>query len=140
MIYRDIKKYKYELMDDFTIQVPIKDSPFKASYFNLTKEGILTIKLGYKWDGVSGPTWDSDNTMIGGLVHDCLYQCIRCEFLAESAKEVVDDTFYDILISCGMSKFRAGYYYRAVDVFGASSCIAGDTKSPKFKEIDCELG
>ena len=140
MIYRDIKKYKYELTADFSFQIPILDSPFITEYFSITKEGLLTIKFGYKWDGVSGPTWDSKNTMMGGLVHDCLYQCIRHGFLTESHKEVSDEILYNILIACGMSKFRAGYYYKAVDYFGASSCVLGDNKAPSFKEVTCDFG
>ena len=53
--YRKLKKYKYQLKQDYRIQtevVPVEvvDTP----YLNLSPTGKLTIYEGYAWDGPSG--------------------------------------------------------------------------------------
>ena len=69
------KGYKYQLVEKYTLEVPINpdsDIASPSGYIQLTVEGALTIEKGYAWDGPSGPTFDSLNFMRDSLVHDVL--------------------------------------------------------------------
>ena len=82
---------------------------------------ILSIKAGYAWDGVSGPTVDSKATMYPGLVHDALYQLIRLGILHQGSRKEADKLFRRLLKEDGMTFFRRWYFYRAVRWLGASA-------------------
>ncbi|HGF5283826.1 TPA: hypothetical protein ACF376_003024, partial [Vibrio parahaemolyticus] len=58
--------------------------PFESSYLSLSEQGLLTIKKGYSWDGVSGPAIDTRNLILVSLVHDELYQFMREELPPQS--------------------------------------------------------
>lgn len=134
MKYQKIKKYKYRVKEFEILQIDIYGYNIEHEFFELNSKGILTIYPGYLWDGVSGPAIDTKNTRLAGLVHDVLYQMIRLELILPSDKEIADKILRKILLSKGMSKFRAWYYYQAVDKFGKYSCIPGDTKEPEVLE------
>lgn len=135
MFYTKIRNYKYRLSADYVIETALRHMPFEAEFIQLTEEGIFTVRKGYLWDGVSGPTWDSGNTMIAGLIHDALYQAIRQRLLPRHMKNTVDYLFYMELIAGGMNKFRANYYHVAVKTFGHLSCKPGDIKAPKVRFV-----
>ena len=97
----------------------MKAFTFDHEYFSL-KDGIITIHKGYAWDGVSGPTIDTKNTFIAGIVHDALYQAMRVQILPQSQKKVADKIFQRLLRKNGMSWFRAKYFYLGVKWFGKS--------------------
>ena len=76
MEYR--KGYKYQLAELFEIDTPITPSRSLTNEFIvLLPSGKLTISKGYAWDGPSGPTWDTDNSMTPSLVHDAFAQLMR---------------------------------------------------------------
>lgn len=77
--------------------------------------GRLLINKGYAWDGASGPTVDTLDTMRGSLVHDVLYQSVRDGHLPENYLDTADNIFHKILLEDGMSKFRAWYYFHGVN-------------------------
>lgn len=135
MKYQDIKKYKYKLANTFIIQTPILNKGFKHKFFILKDNGLLVIIIGYLWDGVSGPTWDTKSTMIPGLVHDALYQAIRLELLPLSLKQLTDSFFYDLMIKHKVCKLRATYFYKTVHYFGKSSCIPSNIHIPDIIEV-----
>jgi hypothetical protein len=121
MKYIKILSYKYELYKNMIEKVPeLKGKSFSHEYFVL-KGGKLTIKGGYAWDGCRGPTIDTKNTFIAGIVHDVLYQSIRKGFLPIEDKQIVDKIFYRLLRENGMSWLRANYFYLGVKWFGGSS-------------------
>ncbi|MDD5538345.1 MAG: hypothetical protein PHF12_05210 [Candidatus Omnitrophica bacterium] len=82
----------------------------------------MTIHSGYAWDGASGPTWDSKNSMIGSLVHDALYQLIRLGLIDAKYKEYADQLLHDLCTEDGMFSWRADFWKWAVLTFGAGSC------------------
>jgi len=85
-----------------------------TEYIQMTAAGELRIRAGYCWDGASGPTIDTKNTMLGSLIHDALYQLIREGWLDFSHRKAADVLLRDIMISKGMTKIRARIWYRAV--------------------------
>lgn len=127
--YRDLRNWKYELVKDYSLQTSIGGVEFHNDFIELKFDGILTIAKGYCWDGPSGPTIDTKNTMRASLVHDVFYQMIRLEVLAPVRREAVDRFFHSLLRKDGMSRFRAWYFFRSVRIFGGSS-IAPEAAKP----------
>ncbi len=125
------KGFKYQVREaDFIVFVGDwgQKTNIDTTWLNLSVEGYLTIKVGYAWDGCSGPTWDSRNTMRGGCIHDAGYELIRKRYLPASSKQAVDNTFKETLKADGMTGFRAGYYHWGVDKFGESSTLPSHKK------------
>ena len=127
--YRELRKYKYQLVEEYALPIPIKDQSITESFMELDPEGLLLIKKGYAWDGPSGPTWDTLNFMRGSLVHDALYQLIRLRHLKPSYREQADRLLRDLCMEDGMSRLRASYVYRSVRWFAGAAATPG-TQQP----------
>jgi len=114
------KGYKYQLVEEYTIFVGIYPAEdIETDFILLSRDGFLTGKVGYAWDGPSGPTWDTPNFMRGSLVHDKLYQLMRLGLILQSYRGLADRLLREICLEDGMSKIRAWYVYRAVRRFAA---------------------
>lgn len=106
-------------MESYSVYIDIKpDQDISTYYINLTREGKLTIKKGYSWDGPSGPTIDTLNFMRGSLVHDAIYQLIRQGYLGEEHREPADKLLQKMCMEDKMSKLRARLVYLGVRVCG----------------------
>ena len=114
--------YKYQLAKTFEIGTRILP-PKKVSmdFIVLSRQGKLTIKRNYAWDGQSGPTIDTKNFMRGSLVHDALYQLMRLKLLPMSYREGADMELDRICKLDGMSRIRRWYVLRSLRRFGASA-------------------
>lgn len=110
-------RYKYTLLDDEVIQTEIKGVVVTHPYFNLSRDGILTISRNYSWDGMTCYP-DDATTYLASLYHDCLYQMIELNILSYKYKRVADKLLYSALIRDGHPKLRAMVVYIAVSVFG----------------------
>ena len=129
--YRKLKRYKYQLLDPYTLNVGIKGYTVDIRYLKLEDNGKLKIEAEYAWDGPSGPTIDTLNFMRGSLVHDAIYQLIRLEKLPYSYKKYADLLLQKICLEDGMSNFRANYIYQAVKIFGGAAAKPGSDKPDK---------
>ena len=85
-----------------------------TKHFHIYKTGWLVIFAGYAWDGCSGPTWDDDTNFTAGLVHDVLCQAGRMGLLVDSGidRPMINKEFHIILLSRGMNRIRAWYYWK----------------------------
>ena len=122
ILYRE--GYKYQLNQAYQVQLdhvrPPDEHDIMAPLIELTTGGMLTIKYGYAWDGASGPTRDTKDTMRGSLVHDALYQLCRMGALSPDIwREEIDAVFKRILQTDGMGRVRRWYWHRAVRRFAA---------------------
>lgn len=116
------KGYKYQLVADYTCSVNIHpEQDIVTKYISLTIGGRLTLRDGYAWDGISGPTFDTEDTRRGSLVHDALYQLMRLGLLPQSARPAADVEFRTICISAGMWEMRAWVDLKGLKLFGASA-------------------
>lgn len=123
IVYR--KGYKYQLQSDYTIRTGIRtEGELMAPFLRMSPDGELTISRGYAWDGASGPTADTLDSMRGSLIHDALYQLMRLGLLERTQRDAVDKLFLDVLIEDGMSEFRANLWYQAVRSFAGRSATA----------------
>lgn len=130
--YRKLKKYKYQLAQDYVDEIDIYPENYVNSKFiKLTKSGKLTIKKGYAWDGPSGPTIDTPTFMRGSLVHDALYQLMREKHLDHKTdRKPADQLLREICIADGMSRKRANYVYEGLQL------ARGKSAKPRSKPKD----
>lgn len=91
----------------------------------------LCICDGYAWDGASGPTYDSLNSMRGGLVHDGLYQLMREGKISRKYRKDADEELYIICREDGMNYFRAQSWYWAVRGFAGFASKKKNRKKVK---------
>ncbi len=122
--------FKYQLFETYSVNVGIfPEKMIHCDYIRLTKSGLLIIRKGYAWDGPSGPTYDSTDSMRGSLVHDALYQLMRLGLLPESSRAKADKILHDICTEDGMIPVRADLWEEAVKLFAAGAARTG-TESP----------
>ena len=116
--------YKYWVRQDFHIKLDIiPDEYINLQFVTMDLDGDTVIRQGYAWNGASGPTWDTLNSMIGSLVHDVIYQLIRLGLINRSYKEYADTVLHDLCTEDGMYSWRADYWRWAVLNFGDGSCL-----------------
>lgn len=119
LLYRSVKKYKYQVHRmDYLHEIPeLKNYSHKCDFIQLVM-GVLTIRIGYAWDGPSGLTWDTESSIRGSAVHDALYQLMRLEALPLTRRWFIDNLLRDICIEDGMYKWRASMWRYFVGKFG----------------------
>ena len=117
-------KYKFKVEENFSIELPFKIPDFVHPYASL-KDGILSVKRGYAWDGASGPIINTCDTLVASLVHDVLYQAMRLNLIKSSKenRKIADKNFFEILKMNGVNSIRRKVWYFAVRLFGKKSTI-----------------
>ena len=114
--------YKYQVTQIFHIRLDIIPfAPIHQPFVRMDMSGNTRIFIGYAWNGASGPTFDTLNSMTGSLVHDVIYQLIRLGLIDPKYKEYGDGLLHDICVEDGMYDWRANYWRWAVLEFGAGS-------------------
>ena len=112
------KGYGNRLHEKFELYIPdsMTDKTITGSdnYVVLEPDGLMKFRRGYSWDGASGPTIDTKNTIRGSLVHDGLYQLMRENKLNRKHRNLVDKLLRQHLREDKMSRFRAWYWYKGV--------------------------
>lgn len=108
--------YKYQLAEDYSVQLPYHPlTTIMDEFLLFTDTGMLTIRKGYAWDGPSGPTIDTANFLRGSLVHDALYQLMRENLLDhEMYRALADWTLQAVCLEDGMWSVRAWWVYLGV--------------------------
>ena len=115
--------YKYQVARDYRIKLAvIPYEPICLPFVLMDTAGDTVIKTGYAWNGASGPTLDTRNTMTGSLVHDLLYQLIRLGLIDPKYKAYADRMLKEICVEDGMNRIRAACWLWAVKTFGGASC------------------
>ena len=95
------KGYKYQLAADISFKTAFKPShPIFTPRIHLTTSGLLTVKDGYAWDGISGGGLDRKSNMAASLCHDALYQLMRMELLGHTSWRKADKEFERLSIAC----------------------------------------
>jgi len=125
--------YKYKTDTERSRSLPIHTmyGEIETQFLSLDKEGLLTIKKGYAWDGASGAV-DTDTNMRASLFHDALCQLINDALLPRLYQVVADQVFYDICLEAGMTKLRAWYHHRGVRAYAKSGLKKYEPKKVLF--------
>ena len=111
------KGYEYQLEEDYSLLTNLK-ALGGNDFVWISPEGVLSIKHGYAWDGPSGPTRHTKNTLRGSLVHDACYQLIKLGVLSIDDRPDADLLLKQILLEDGMNPLRAWWFHKAVQTFG----------------------
>lgn len=131
--------YKYQLKQDYSVDIPIKPESEKILQFTtLSTAGSLWIKSGYAWDGPSGPTIDTQNFMRGSLVHDALYQLMREDLLDDNIyREKADRLLQAQCVEDGMTSVRAWWVYQGVRFGGGPSADPNNKRPTQHAPKGC---
>lgn len=114
--------YKYQLEELYACQTPIVGELIEDDLFTLYPSGLLTIRKGFAWDGASGPTFDTKNSMRASLVHDVFCVCMRDGRLSyEKWQDTVNELFRQQCIEDGMWAWRANLWHAAVEFADAGN-------------------
>jgi len=140
MKLRKLINYKYKLEEDIAFSTGVLGFEISTKYIELKNHGVLVIRKGYMWDGVTGlPRFATDailkHTARGSLLHDAFYQLIRLRLLPAYLKHKIDLEMKKQFEFDGLNKTVASMFYQAVKNFGSQYCKAGDVKYPKIMEI-----
>jgi hypothetical protein len=128
---RSLKKYKYELTEEYSFPTGIDlpaDVETDLGFAKMTAQGQLTLKKGYVWDGVTrGP--DFNSMMRGSLVHDGLYQLISTNRIDRHHKGAADRLFQRIIRNDGLPRVAAWVAYQAVRYGGKANSRSPDAET-----------
>ena len=116
--------YKHQLAETYSLKTPIKPTNnIETEFVDLDKTGLITIKTGYAWDGVSGPVVDTSKNIRASLVHDSLYQLMRKRKLTprKKYKDKADRLFRTIAKQDGVAGVVAQAYYEVLKKLGNPS-------------------
>ncbi len=120
--------YKYQLTQDAWFKTNIIGYLAHTKFLELSLDGWLLVRSGYAWDGPSGPTIDTLDSMRASLPHDGSYQLMRLGLISNSCREIVDKELRERLLTDGMDEIRANAWYGGVHLF------AGNAADPENKK------
>lgn len=116
-IYRDVGSSK-QLESDFWFEITAPGYSGDYGFISFYPNGQIKVRAGFTWDGASGPTIDTLDSVCASLGHDVLYKLMGQRLLKSSYKSEADQWFYLRLRNDGMIDFRAFAWYKAVQLFG----------------------
>ena len=123
------KGFKYQLIETETFLTNIfPEQDIINPFISLSKDGTLTGRPGYAWDGPSGPTIDRKTNMRASLGHDMLCQLLRERKISI---DYLRRTNHYMGVWCkedGMMNWLAYMYVRELNNFGS---FAADPKNVK---------
>ena len=101
---------------------------------------VLVIQTGYAWDGPSGPTLDTPDTMRASLVHDALYQWNREQGTERATypqfRKLADQEFLRLLAEDGVGFVRRWIWYWAVRWRGRAANVARERRRFPLSESE----
>lgn len=148
MKYRIIDvRPKYDLPEPCSRMTAIYGYDIDTHRIRLTPDGMMTLKQHFTWNGASGPTFDTIDTISPSAWHDGGYELIQLGFLPPEYKEYFDGLLYLDMLRTGKIiaekeaaklpkiaratyiafrqraiKNRAYAWFQAVSAFGGSAC------------------
>ena len=120
--------YKYQLTEIAFFKTKILGYVIHTDFISLGPNGLLLIKKGYAWDGPSGPTIDTPDSMRASLAHDACYQLMRMELIPITWRRAIDKELKRRLIEDGMNELRADIWYVGVCEFAEDAALPESRK------------
>ncbi|PPC95250.1 MAG: hypothetical protein CTY33_00400 [Methylotenera sp.] len=115
--YTDVGDSK-QLQSDFWFEITPPGYHGEYGFIYFYPNGQVKVKAGFCWDGASGPTIDTLDSVCASLGHDVLYKLMGQRILPSTYKDEADQWFYLRLVNDGMVGFRAFAWFKAVRLFG----------------------
>ena len=128
MRYRDGYKYQLATKERFSNTGVRPPCVLQTRWLRLHPSGLLEIKSAYAWDGPSGPTYDSKNSLRASLAHDAFYQLMRLKLLDRIWREEADLYLDAVLKEDGMWFPRRWYWLKGVRWFASGAAKPGTAK------------
>ena len=121
---------KYQLLETYSIMLPVTGIEAFTHFLELRSDGRLTITKGYCWDGPSYPgERDAPNFRRASLVHDSLYELMRGRHLDyRTHRLMADDLMRSLCLEDGMETGEADFAYRMVRKFGEINAMPLDER------------
>ena len=111
------KGFLYQLVEDIYIETPltvVNPWVIDTTFISLHPNGVMIIRAGYAWDGASGPTLNTDNSMVPSLFHDAAAQLMRQGLLPQEMLSSVTAHFDYMVKARGMSWLRRKMWQRGL--------------------------
>ena len=119
MKYR--KGYLYQLAEDISIKTTLTVSKIiDTAFISLQPNGMMVIRSGYAWDGASGPTFNTNNSMVPSLFHDAAAQLMRQGLLSQERLPYINEHFDYMLKTRGMFWLRRRLWRHGLWLTGGS--------------------
>ena len=125
MKYRNLKHWKYELMEDMRAHIRIEPPSVENEYI-LVNAGVLTVRARYAWDGPSGPTFDTPTNMRASLFHDAL-----CQLIGEGLLDMKYRKYADELLRIHMIEDQLKDADGTLRILGAGGKVLYQSKKMK---------
>jgi len=99
--------FKYQLTEDSVYPTKIlPPADIDTKFVSLSRDGMMILRAGFAWNGVSGPTVQRNSNRRGGAFHDGVYRLIRfglMDFLPrDEVREKADNMLKEIWLADGM--------------------------------------
>ena len=131
MKYTKGHNYKYKSADTEVLIVDEAFRPYTCmTDFITLKDCVLTIQPNFCWDGASGPTVDTKNTIVPSQGHDALAQLIREGHIPFEMWIYADKDLYKWLRERKMSSLRLWAWE-----FGLSKAKGSYAKPKTLKKV-----
>ncbi|SIQ10791.1 hypothetical protein [Marinobacterium stanieri] len=126
MKYRK-RNWKYQLAERAVLQTHIHPpETLETEWITLHPDGTMILAKGYAWDGPSGPTFDTPDSMRGSAIHDALYQLMKLGLLDMKWFKKSNQELLRWLKKDGMWWIRRRAWYRAVQAYGEEYMNRGE--------------
>lgn len=113
--------FKYQLTEDAAYQTKVQlPHDIDTKFVSMSKDGLLRLKAGFAWNGVSGPTIQRNSNRRGGAFHDGFYRLIRFGLLNDipDARNKADEMLRDIWLKDGMWSWLVSLEISVLKRFG----------------------
>jgi hypothetical protein len=126
--FRDITGFKYVLEEQYQFETgwALNTSYHVEGVVLLERNGRLTIRPGFYWDGPSGPAFDTPNLMRASLVHDAVFRLMREAGLPQLWRLPSDELFRSIAVEDGTDPALAQAAEIVLNLFGGSAAKPSD--------------
>lgn len=113
-----LARWKYRTTRRLELRTSVRGYACRTRYIQLWDDGRLILEPGYAWDGPSGPTIDTADSLRGSAGHDALYQLISLRAIPGACREQADQDLRRWCLEDGMPTERADAWFAAVRIFG----------------------
>lgn len=113
--------FKYQVETDCAFPVPELAGFFSEIDWAELRNGTLTVRKGFCWDGPSGPVADQLPFMPASVAHDALYRMLRRKVLPPDCRKAADEIYMRLLIEAGVPEIEARRQYDGLRLFGGGA-------------------
>lgn len=126
-------KAKYVLAEAESALTPVTGYHIKDEWFELHPNGRLDLFRGLLWNGPSGPTIDTDDSIRASAYHDVFCWLMRDGRISYELWQDAINEFFELQCrSAGMPAIRAKYWHWGVEIGDAGNPEQGPEEYHKI--------